>query len=629
MYRERLMELKKEAEARLEKERAETRRGTANINRPVIPGRYTLHMNDQDFENYKAVIASKKLEERSLLEQRFVLDETKMEVKEFKSNFSANSLKLLDMFNSVGKKAYLVGGCVRDAFLGRESHDEDIATEMSPDEVKELLINNGIQAHRIIDTGLQHGTITVMMQESGKLVGYEITTFRMDGEYENSHKPNSVTFINSFLEDTKRRDFTINAIGYNPVEGVVDYHNGVEDLKAGIIRTVGDPVDRFGEDALRMMRAVRFSSQLNFKIDESIIEAILGENPKNPGHKMYEKMSEISAERILAELTKTLMSPFPGKGIKSFSTLHLLDVISPYFYEMFQCEQNNRYHYLNVGDHTCETINNTQPILELRFAAMLHDIGKVIPGVKTTDTTGEDHFYGTPENRLVHAIASRDESKIILKKLKAPNALRDMVLFLVENHDIRPNPNKKSVAEYILSQGKGFTMEMMHLLMDIQRADAYAQKADMVKSRFGTICKTENIADEIMMGPYLDKDLAINANDIVKIKTNLGGFPVNFNYPEVPAIREELLRHVILEPEMNNTYDLCEYIRAHSKSLKRIGLAGDKTLKDDEREAAEKELAARRKFEKAIRTELSELGEIDFESALKEAKEDGVLYEQF
>lgn len=618
-------ELKESQEKTLAKERAATTHYKKDIIRENFPTKDTMYMSEHEYEQYLEVTAAKT--EKSYLEKTLPIVEIKK--KEVAFSFTDNAIKILDIFKAAGREAFLVGGCVRDAILGRESHDEDIATECTPDEVKEILINTGISANRIIDTGLQHGTITVMLpDENEKLVGYEITTYRADGEYENSHKPKEVTFISSFLEDTKRRDFTINAMGF--ADGsIVDYHNGLQDAENKIIRTVGNPIDRFGEDALRMMRAVRFSSQLGFNIAPEIEAAILGENPKNPGHKMYEKMSEISAERIFAELTKVLLSPNPGKGFELLCKWHLLDTISPYFYKMFEIEQNHPYHIYNVGMHACKVIDNVPPILEVRLAAALHDIGKAYPGIKV-EKNGQDSFVG-------HDMKSVEIARTILqpvkgtpekegaRSLKCPTDVMKVTLLLISNHENRLPAQNDKIANFIVSQGKDFTPNEMHYLLLLQRGDSWGQNQNVQGNRIEIFDSVEMIADEIMAGPYLDKDLSINANDIVKITVAENGCPIHFDYPDVPAVRKELLKFVMMNPEKNNTYDLCEFIRSNGKQLQTMALSQNKVLKESEKELIRVQRAARTKFEKELKKVIYQNETSGFMNALNAAKKAGVL----
>ena len=300
-------------------------------------------------------------------------------------NFILNSL------NEAGYEAFVVGGCVRDALLGREPHDWDITTSALPSKVKEIF-------GRTIDTGLKHGTMTVMIDTEG----YEVTTYRVDGVYEDGRHPREVTFTPSLREDLQRRDFTINAMAYGVKEGLVDLFGGRQDLASGLIRAVGDPMKRFSEDALRIMRAVRFSAQLGYEIEEKTLKAASALAPN---------LQKISSERIRDELEKTLLSERPdllSTAWKAGITKEFL----PEFDRCMETPQNNPHHCYTVGEHTLKGVSLIRRDRILRLTMLLHDIGK--PAVRTTDEKGIDHFYGHPS-------VSREMAVQILRRLKYDN----------------------------------------------------------------------------------------------------------------------------------------------------------------------------------------------------------------
>ena len=272
-------------------------------------------------------------------------------------------------------EAYVVGGCVRDSLLGREPKDWDICTSATPQEVKEHLNRCSVRA---IDTGLKHGTVTADMERAGK---YEITTFRIDGDYSDNRRPDSVTFTESIYQDLSRRDFTINAMAYNSA-GLIDPFHGVDDLKNGIIRCVGNPNDRFGEDALRILRALRFASVYGFSIEKDTAQAI---------HDNAWRLTNIAAERIHSELCKLLL----GNGVLPV-LLDYSDVIATIIPEMKPCigfNQNNKYHQYTIYDHIAHAVSNyTGKDIAVKVALLLHDIGK--PCCYTEDENG-GHFHGT------------------------------------------------------------------------------------------------------------------------------------------------------------------------------------------------------------------------------------------
>ena len=277
---------------------------------------------------------------------------------------------IIKTLSAHGYEAYVVGGCVRDSILGKEPADWDITTSALPEQVKALF-------PRTIDTGLKHGTVTIMMDK----VGYEVTTYRIDGTYEDHRRPNEVTFTSDLKEDLMRRDFTINAMAYNEEQGLVDLFGGIQDLTDRIIRCVGNPAERFDEDALRMLRAVRFAGQLNFKIEENTKAAIEAQ---------HTFLKDVSAERIQTELMKLLVSGHPEMIRAAYET-GLTSVFLPEFDRMMETPQNNPHHIYSVGDHTVHAVETIAPNPVLRLTMLLHDIAK--PKTRTTDENGIDHFY--------------------------------------------------------------------------------------------------------------------------------------------------------------------------------------------------------------------------------------------
>ncbi len=286
--------------------------------------------------------------------------------------------QILDRLHAYGYEAYAVGGCIRDSLLGRTPKDWDITTSAVPAQVKELF-------PKTADTGLQHGTVTVIIGREG----FEVTTYRIDGEYTDGRHPKEVIFTPSLLEDLKRRDFTINAMAYDETHGLVDAFHGVSDLTTGMIRCVGDPLERFQEDALRMLRAVRFAAQLDFQMEQSTQNAV---------RRLANDLSRISAERIQAELVKLVASPHP-EYMKELYQLGISRVILPEFDRMMETGQNHPHHCKTVGEHTITAMCHIAPDKILRLAALFHDIAK--PLCKTTDEeqvrravvkTGQDQY---------------------------------------------------------------------------------------------------------------------------------------------------------------------------------------------------------------------------------------------
>ena len=335
--------------------------------------------------------------------------------------------QIIARLTEAGYEAYVVGGCVRDALLGRRAADWDITTNARPKQVKALF-------SRTVDTGIQHGTVTVLRGKEG----FEVTTYRIDGEYQDGRHPSEVIFTPSLLEDLKRRDFTINAMAYNEKEGLIDAFDGMGDLEKGHIRCVGDPRERFTEDGLRILRAVRFSAQLNFAIEERTLEAVKDFAPS---------LSRISAERIQTELVKLLASGHP----EVFRTLYdtgITAVILPEFDACMETPQNHPHHSYSVGEHILLSVEAVEADKTLRLAALLHDIGK--PKVRLRDAQGIDHFKG-------HGDVGAKMAVDILRRLKFDNDTICRVKHLVRVHDDRQIPlTPRGVRRGIFRIGKEY-----------------------------------------------------------------------------------------------------------------------------------------------------------------------------
>lgn len=429
-----------------------------------------------------------------------------------KINMPDNANRIIHTLQDAGYEAYIVGGCVRDAVLSKEPDDWDITTSAKPMEVKALF-------NRTIDTGLQHGTVTVMFGKEG----YEVTTYRVDGKYEDHRRPNSVTFTGSLIEDMKRRDFTINAMAYNDDEGIVDNFHGVEDLEAHIIRCVGEPSERFDEDALRILRAIRFSAQLNFEIDESTKAAI--EN-------QAKYLRDISAERIQVELTKLLMADHPERLITAYE-LGVTKIVLPEFDKMMETPQINKHHAYNVGEHTIRVVKGVPGDKTLRWAALLHDVAK--PSTKTND--GEwDHFYG-------HNEVGVDMAGDVLRRLKFDTATIDRVKRLVYWHDygMGEMPGRKAFRRALSKMG----MDLFEDYAYIKRADILAQSDYKREDKLKNLEILEEYYKEVVeQGQCVAvKDLAISGKDLIDIGMKPG--------PELGEMLKILLDKVLDDPELN------------------------------------------------------------------------------
>lgn len=428
--------------------------------------------------------------------------------------------EIIDRLESAGYEAFAVGGCVRDAVLGRIPADWDITTSAMPEEVKALF-------KRTIDTGIQHGTVTVMVEH----VGYEVTTYRIDGEYEDARHPKEVSFTSNLIEDLKRRDFTINAMAYNDRVGIVDEFDGIGDLENKIIRCVGNPKDRFGEDALRMMRAVRFSAQLGFSIDEQTKEAITELAPN---------LEKISAERIQVELVKLLVSDHPDYLRTAYET-GITAVVLPEFDACMKCEQNHPYHIYSVGEHTLQSLLHVEKDKTLRLTMLFHDFGKPLTYSKNED--GISRFYGHP---AVSAEMARD----IMRRLKFDNDTTDKVKKLVAEHDrpVKKEPNR--VRRAVSRIGKELFMDYLK----VRRADILAQNPEKQAERLEELAKLQELYEEILEKEQAVsvKELAIDGRDLIAIGVPQG--------KKIGEILNDLLEIVIEEPEKNTKDALLAYV---------------------------------------------------------------------
>lgn len=420
---------------------------------------------------------------------------------------------IIDVIQSAGFEAYAVGGCIRDSILARKPDDWDITTSAKPEEIKALF-------KRTIDTGIQHGTVTVMLEKEG----FEVTTYRVDGQYEDGRHPKEVSFTASLTEDLKRRDFTINAMAYNERDGLVDIFGGMEDLEKGVIRCVGNPIERFGEDALRMMRAVRFSAQLGYTIEENTKRAIKELTPT---------LHLISAERILVELTKLLLSPNPDY-LRIAYDIGITNVFFPEWSRAMETPQNHPHHCYSVGEHILHSLMEVPPDKVLRFAMLFHDIAK--PMTIEIDDKGVTHFYG-------HAKVGEEMSCTILKRFRMDNDTINKVSRLVLYHDYinSVTPNKKIVRRAVNKIGA----DLFPFLFQVSRADILAQSNYMRKEKLDNLKAWEDCYQEIVQaGECISlKDLAVNGKDLINAGLKPG--------KELGSILNSLLSEVLENPEKN------------------------------------------------------------------------------
>lgn len=434
---------------------------------------------------------------------------------------------IINTLNRAGFEAYAVGGCVRDSMMGRVPDDWDITTSASPQEVKGLF-------RRTVDTGIQHGTVTVMLQKTG----YEVTTYRIDGEYEDNRHPKEVVFTKSLEEDLKRRDFTVNAMAYHPGEGLVDLFDGVGDMERKCIRCVGCPEERFSEDALRMMRGVRFSAQFGYEIEEGTKRAI---------RKLAGNLRNVSAERIRVELVKLLISPHPDY-LRDAYELGITKVILPEFDVCMETLQNNPHHCYDVGEHTLQGLKAVRADKVLRLAMLLHDIGK--PLVKKTDSTGKDHFKK-------HAKESTRLAEGILRRLKFDNDTLRKVCRLVEFHDwsidLEEGVKISTVRRLIAEIGEDAFPDMF----EINRADLLAQSGYFRAEKLAKQERLEAMYREIKekQDCLSLKDLSVSGKDLLDSGLKPG--------KELGEILRRMLADVLEDPAHNKKEYLLENLNQY------------------------------------------------------------------
>ena len=431
--------------------------------------------------------------------------------------------RIITSLQNAGFEAYAVGGCVRDSILGREPGDWDITTSAMPEETKALF-------EKTVDTGIEHGTVTVLLEREG----FEVTTSRIDGKYEDSRHPKEVTFTRSLKEDLLRRDFTINAMAYNEKNGLVDIFGGLRDLKERKIRCVGDAKARFSEDALRILRGIRFAAQLGFSIDEET---------KAGMEKLAPTLKNISAERIQTELVKMLISRRP-ELIREAYELGITARFLPEFDRLMETAQETPHHMYTVGEHTIHAIGNVRPDKVLRLTMLLHDMGK--PAYKTVDEDGRAHFKK-------HALESEIIAGRILRRLKFDNDTIHKVTRLVRYHDYRMPSTAKDVRRAMNKIGE----DIFSYYMEVRRGDVLAQSMYQREEKIQNLDEIERLYQEIIeKGQCVSlKELSVTGRDLIEAGMAPG--------KEIGVKLNELLLLVIEEPELNTKEKLLEYLAEH------------------------------------------------------------------
>lgn len=432
--------------------------------------------------------------------------------------------EILEKFEAAGYEAYFVGGCVRDAIMKRPGGDVDITTSALPEETKKVFADK-----RTIDTGIKHGTVTVLLEG----VPVEITTYRTDGEYSDSRHPDNVCFVRNLGEDLARRDFTMNAMGCDIHGNVVDPFDGLGDIKSGVIRAVGEPHRRFEEDALRIMRGLRFAAVLGFEI-EPVTESAMFD--------CKDLLTEISVERIFEEFRKLVCGRMAGRVVRKY--VDILGVVMPELAAMKGFLQHNAYHKYDVLEHcirAMEVVKTTSENHEyMKMAALFHDIGK--PECFTMDENGIGHFYGHP---------SKGEEVVtrLLKRLKVDRATSDRIEVLVKRHDLLFDLDEKFLKRWMNRLGSDVLAE----ILEIKLADNIGT-GNMSEELGDKFCEIRQMISDILASEdcFTLKDLAVNGRDVIA-----AGMPAG---PQVGQILEMLLDKVIDGEVQNEREALLEIV---------------------------------------------------------------------
>jgi tRNA nucleotidyltransferase (CCA-adding enzyme) len=428
-------------------------------------------------------------------------------------------IKILETLQISGYPSYLVGGCVRDLLLGKEPKDFDICTKATPEEVKTIF-------SKVIDTGIKYGTVTVLQGTWA----VEITTFRRSVHIFDGARTGNIEFGDSAAEDVGKRDFTINGLLFDGCQ-IIDYLDGLADLDRKIIRAIDSPGERFTEDALRMLRAVRFSCQLDFSIEPSTVEAIT----KNAA-----LIANVARERIRDEMVKVLISGSPARGFRLLEETGLLRHFLPELHQCYGFDQHNPHHIHDVFEHIMTVLDATPAKLPIRLAALLHDIGK--PPTFSLGENGIGHFYS-------HQLESYDLAKKILARLKFDNQMIEVVSILIKEHMSRYESPRKSTLKKLMNR---VGVENIEDLIELQKADVKGSDPSH-DIKFLQTTKETIAAIILEKEPLSIKDLAINGNDLMAMGIEPG--------VEMGRLLKELLNKVLNQPELNTREQLLKIVK--------------------------------------------------------------------
>jgi len=429
---------------------------------------------------------------------------------------------IMNYLNESNFEVFIVGGLIRDEFMCKKPNDWDIATDATPDEIVEVFKETEF---KIVDISKKHGTIIIINNKKS----YEITTFRIDGDYINNRRPKEVKFTKKIEDDLKRRDFTMNAMAYSNEKGLIDLFNGIDDIENKTIKCVGDPEIRFKEDALRMLRAVRFSAQLNFKIENNTYNAIKSN---------INLINNLSMERIREEFNKILISDYPEKGIRLLKELKILELLIPEIEMCYEFNQHNINHNKDVFEHTLDVVKNVENNLVLRLSAFFHDIGKPLSFFMDNDGVG--HFYG-------HDKLSVDITRNILVRMKYSNDIINEVLSLIETHMVVYRDEfKNSTVKKLMKKVN------IENLIKFQIADI---KATANPNKYEHVFRLEKRCKEIINNkePLDVKQLKINGYDLIEMGVQQGEL--------IGEILNELLEIVLENPKLNEKEKLLEIVK--------------------------------------------------------------------
>ena len=441
--------------------------------------------------------------------------------------------KIIARLEQHGYEAYIVGGCVRDSLMGKRPSDWDICTSARAEEMMALF-----EDKRVIPTGIQHGTLTILAEDGA----YEVTTFRIDGEYLDHRHPKSVAFTRELAEDLSRRDFTINAMAWHPERGLIDLFGGVEDLRDRLVRAVGDPVQRFNEDGLRMLRMVRFATVLDFDYDPATYDAV-----RKQGH----LLQYISKERIQVELNKILLAAHPACGLEDLYTLGMYPYIIPMMCHTVGFAQRGGHHFLDVFEHSLLAVGVIAPELVLRLTMLLHDIGK--PFVwDSSESLSYDRFDD-------HAAVSAKLAGKILRDLKYDNATRKDVVELIAHHNDILLPDPVNVRRALARLGEVQTRRLVQVKVADLIAHDLAGEREKILTLFAEI---SDVIDEVVArGDCTSvKALAIGGQDMMAL--GLSGRAIG-------QMLNAALELVLEKPEMNTRETLLNWVRGNLENCQK------------------------------------------------------------